>query len=1073
MKYSHAVLATAFLHLGLPLATATDEARPPWDDPAIMRRGTEEMRTSFTPFPNRTQALRGVDTPELSPWRLSLAGPWAFHWSPNPASAPRDFADPAFDVGSWAELPVPSVWQLHGYGLPIYTNINYPFDTRELRAPRDWNPIGSYRRDFQLPAAWEWSPASGDRVFIHFAGVDSAYTVWLNGHELGYNEDSRLPGEFDLTPHLRPGRNTIAVQVVRWSDGSYLEDQDFWRLSGIFRDVFLWRSPAERFQDLEILADYDPTTAAGTLDVTWAIAGEGPTTVELELLAPGTSDRTLAKTAQPGGAAGRHRFSLAHVAPWSAETPTLYTLLATLRDASGNILQVVPQRLGFRRVEIRDAVLHVNGSPVKLFGVNRHEHHPDTGRVVTRATMLEDIRLLKRHNFNAVRTAHYPNDPEWYRLCDRHGIYVMDEANLETHGLGRFGPNPLNDSPAWREAHVARTSRMIERDFNHPSIIMWSAGNEAGSGPNTDACYDYARQRDPSRPFHYENTSLSMFDGRATDVTSHMYLRVADFPAELARFPDRPLLLCEYTHAMGNSNGNLAEYFAALRAEPRIAGYFVWDWMDQGIRQPVPYGRVDPWGRSTFFAYGGWWEQRANVHHDDNFCMNGLIAADGTPRPAMAVFKHLQQPVETTLRGDDASGLVLSLHNRLSFTDASDQLLFTWTVTPDGNVLASGNLPDFELPPGTTVELPLPHAARTAVAAAPDGEVWLTVTQHSRSATPYWEVNYEMGWNQFPMREGPLGVPASSVAAHGRSPRLERAQDVVTISGPDWRLVFDSTRGRLTAWDHQGKDLVRTGGDPEFWRAPTDNDVGAGLSPLRPRPGVLEPSRAWRDAGAKWKPANTTASTDTNTGEAVLTFSGPFLDGRAELTLAYRIDAAGTLLLDYHYRATEGADLPLVPRIGTTWQFDAVFDRLTWHGPGPVSTYSDRRLAQVGTYSTTVKENWVHYSRPQENGNKVGVRWLTLTDASGRGVRVEGAQLLSCNAQPYTIAQIEVANYDWQLPARDQTILHIDIAQQGVGGDDSWGAIALEPYLLHGAREYRYAFRLTPLTPRSNLREPQ
>ena len=468
---------------------------------------------------------------------------------------------------------------------------------------------------------------------------------------------------FPITLH-ESAPNTIAVEVYRWSDGSYLEDQDAWRLSGIYRDVYLWKGSKTRIADLEILADFEASQQSGHIKIDYRLesANDRESTLEFALL-EGNSLKALGEKLQYSSS-GSVEYPMAEVKPWTAETPELYTLLATLRDRSGNIIEVVPQKIGFRRVQIEDKQLRVNGQRIILKGVNRHEHHPDNGHVVDRNSMIRDIELMKRHNFNAVRTSHYPNVPEWYALCDEYGIYVIDEGNMETHGLGRRAPNPVNESPDWKEAHVNRTYRMIERDFNHPSIIMWSAGNESGDGPNTHACYVYGKQRDPSRPFHYENTNLDRYDGSDSDIISRMYLEAERFDEQLNRWPEKPLILCEYTHAMGNSNGNLDAYWDQIYENPRIAGAFVWDWMDQGIRTEIPFGRLDWWGRKSFFAYGGWWEDRAGVLNDDNFCMNGLIAADTTAHPGLIALKHMQQPVHAEL---DQNRLKIVNHQNKKF----------------------------------------------------------------------------------------------------------------------------------------------------------------------------------------------------------------------------------------------------------------------------------------------------------------------------------------------------------------------------------------------------------------------
>lgn len=1024
-----------------------------WDNPAIIQVNTEALRTSFMAFPSREQALAKVDFPKDSPRYMSLGGEWDFKLSPNPASRPIGFHEPDFPTDEWDSIEVPGNWQIQGYGLPIYTNARYPFPIDELKAPRDWNPVGAYRREFELPEDWQGNPQTAGPVFLHFEGVESAFYVWINGHKVGYSQGSRTPAEFDITEFLQSGRNLIAVEVYRWSDGSYLEDQDFWRLSGIFRDVYLWKAPSVRVRDLEVLADYDPADGSGRLDVMIEIAGERAAardcTIEVELFDADGEVRKLASGAQEP--AGSNRWSwngeLTAVDPWSAESPSLYTLLATLRDAGGNVIEAVPIRVGFRRIEIRDGVFLLNGAPIIFKGTNRHEHDPDTGHFVTREDMLRDIRTMKRHNINAVRTAHYPNVPEWYRLCDIHGLYVIDEANLETHGFGRTNPDhPLATRPEWRKATVDRTRRMIERDFNHPGIIMWSLGNEAADGPNIQAAYEWAKQRDASRPIHYENTNLEPFDGSATDVISYMYARADELVPSLNKWPEKPLILCEYTHSMGNSNGNLDAYWDVIYAHPRIAGAFVWDWKDQGIRQPIPYGMRDPWGRESFFAYGGWWENRASVHTDENFCMNGLVSADGEPHPGLIALKHMLQPANATIVDGG-----LDVRNRFAFTDLRDALELFWELHEEGRTVASGRIELPSIAPGETVLVELPEDAWVA---DPKRETWLNLSWRSREATEFWEKGYELGWNQFKVG----GEWTAEPPAETGTIELVEHPETIEVRGGDWSMTFDRESGTLRGWEKNGVQLVRSGPRPDFWRAPTDNDRGAGMDGSHPRL-VLAASEIWEAAAESWKPGPV-AIEETGNESVTLRFAGGVLDGKAEVALAYTVDGTGGLIVDYTYAAH--ADLPLIPRVGTQWVLDPTFTEIHWYGPGPYPTYNDRSFERVGVYRENVMEKWVDYSRPQENGNKVDVRWMTVTNDSGRGLKIESFSPLSCNVLPYGHREISGHAYSWQLGAPDFVYLNIDHAQMGVGGDNSWGLICLPEYQLD-AKSYAYRYRVAPV----------
>ncbi len=1035
------------------LTTSHAEDLPEWDNPAVIQINTEALRASFIPFPDRDSALEHLDQPKRSSRYLTLAGEWKFHLSPSPAERPENFHQPTFDDAAWDTLPVPSNWQMHGHGTPIYTNIKYPFDISEFRAPREWNPVGSYRRTFTLPADWKWSPQSKDPVFLHFEGVDSAFHVWVNGRKTGYSQGSRTPAEFDISKHLVPGTNHIAVEVYRWSDASYLEDQDFWRLSGIFRDVYLWQSKPVRMHNFQAIGDFDTATGNGSLGL--KITATPGATVKAELIDP-ASGNTMNRTLDARDGSASTTINLANARPWSAEHPNLYTLVLTVIEEE-TVWEVIAQRIGFRRVEIQDAVFLVNGAPVVLKGANRHEHHPDTGHVVSTQAMLRDIRMLKRHNFNAVRTAHYPNVPEWYRLCDLHGIYLIDEANLETHGFGREKSTPINTRPEWREPHIDRMRRMIERDINHPSIVMWSVGNESGDGPNTTASYEWAKQRDPSRIVHYENATYHDAAGKATDILSFMYLKAAGIGRELEHWkPARPLMLCEYSHAMGNSNGNLDAYWDQIWNNPRVTGAFVWDWMDQGIRQPVPDGHKDPWGRTDFLAYGGWWEDRLDIYHDNNFCMNGVLNADMKPRPGLRALKFVQQPVFTEI-SDDAT--TISILNRHDFTDLADQLTLHWELLEDGASVRNGTLDLPSTAPRERTTLEVPAEAR---ATDPAVESILTLSFRTREAGLWWERGYELAHAQF-LLGGTFAIPANN--PYDARIKVSETDRSIQLTGHDWEIVFDRKSRSIATWKVGGKDLVSRGPLPDFWRAPTDNDRGAGLrdsaDEKAPENKLLRASNLWRDASSSWKIQAPTVN-EASEGYVNLTFAGKILDGRADVILDYTIQPSGRVEIDFHYQANE--KLPQLIRVGTEWELPLEFHKIQWYGRGPEPTYADRKFEPLGIYQTTVMDNWIDYSKPQENGNKVDVRWLEITNADGLGLRVMSGRPLSVNAWPYGKSDLAGKDYSWQLPAPAVTVLNVDHAQLGVGGDDSWGSIALPQYRLMD-REYRYAYVVEPIRP--------
>ena len=1055
--YGRAIVIVLSSLLWSPLFAAKEASqRPEWDDPAVLQVNTAPLRATFVPFSNRASALAEIDHPKTSARYHTLSGQWAFRWSASPNDRPVDFYRSDYEDAEWDRITVPSNWQLEGFGVPIYTNIKYPFDTEEFRAPHRWNPVGSYRRDFTLPEDWQTGLADGDSVFLHFAGVQSAFYVWVNGTKVGYSQGSRTPAEFDLTAHLQTGPNQIAVEVYRWSDASYLEDQDFWRLSGIFRDVYLWRAKPARLANFEAIGDFEPHTGEGHLVFRADLAGARG--IRVELLEPGSHEVIVTAELPANGGKVKAELHPGAVRPWSAEAPHLYPLVLSILDENGDVAEVVAQRVGFRRVEIKDSVFLVNGVPVKLKGVNRHEHHPDTGHVVDRESMVRDIRLLKRHNFNAVRTAHYPNVAEWYRLCDLYGIYVVNEGNIETHGFGRGRDNALNHSATFREAHIDRVRRMVERDINHPSIIMWSTGNESGDGPNTDACHAWMSQRDPSRIVHYENATHPSGKGKGTDIISRMYLLSQEIDETLALWgPGRPLMLAEYTHAMGNSNGNLDAYWDQLWRNPRITGYFVWDWMDQGLRQPIPYGRKDPWGRTDFFAYGGWWENRAAIWNDNNFCMNGLLAADWSTRPGLRALKRVQQPVAIELSNE---GAALTLTNRYDFTDLGEVLTLHWSVQEEGEVLRAGVVSLPSILPGARAVVPLPAEAHVS---SPTKETFLNTSFVTQKATAWWERGYELAFSQFEL--GGRFAPEPDSDATTAPVQVSEHDGLVVVSGSDWSMTFAAASGGLQSWQVAGREMLSEAVRPDFWRAPTDNDLGAGMadswraSPANNK--TLFRSNRWRDAAASWSPRMGGIEAQDD-GRVRMAYTGELLDEHA-LTVAYTISRSGRLDVEFTLSVTQPPNPIPLPRVGMAWTLPTALQRLDWYGRGPDPTYSDRKHEPMGVYTAKVTDDWVDYSRPQENGNKVDVRWFRVTDDIGFGLEFTGPLPLSCNAMPYDASEISSVAYSWQLPKPRATHVNVDLSQMGVGGDNSWGATALKPHLLT-ADTYQYRYTVIPRT---------
>lgn len=1021
------------------------QSRPEWDDVKVLHQGTEKPHATMMVYPSKALALAGDRA--KSPWFKLLNGTWKFHWVEKPADRPADFYKPAFSDASWKTIPVPSSVEYQGYGTPIYTNIIYPFKHDPKGppvVPHDPNPVSSYRTRFAVPADWK-----GREILLHFAGVDSAFYVWVNGEKAGYNEDSRTPAEFNITKLVKPGENLLAVEVYRFSDGSFLEDQDMWRMSGIFRDVYLWSTAPQHVRDFEIKAD-----AEGSVAVTAEVIGSG--TLTLELL-----DSAGKPVIQPvvqkvtAGQPAKLSASVAKPLKWTAETPNLYQALLTLSGENNRPIEVIPSAVGFRTVEIKSGRFLINGQAVLIKGVNRHEHSPDTAKYVPRELMVKDIELMKQFNVNAVRTSHYPNDPYWYELCDRYGLYVLDEANIESHGYGNDPRNRLSNDPEWREAHLDRVRRMLERDKNHPSVVIWSFGNESGDGPNVAAAYQWVKHRDPSRPFHYEGTTAH--GGSNADINSFMYPPPERMAAEAKKRPEMPLLLCEYTHAMGNSNGGLDRYWQLFYADNNMQGAFVWDWVDQGLRVPVPAEYRDKSGTKTFLAYGGWWEDPLRLHNDNNFCMNGLVNADRKPHPGLHAIKYVYRYVHTT-PVDLKSGRI-RIKNWHDFINTRDVVEGSWSVMADGRSIGSGRLPDLDLNPRQEKEFTL---ALPEIQPAAGTEYWLNLSFVTRADTAWAKRGHEVAWDQFRL---PVEAPAAPLmTSKGTNLAVAEKGATIEFTGPEFTLNFDRSTGTIAGYTWKGTKLIDNGPLPSLWRALTDNDRGGwkaigDMAQRRPEMNVMR----WRDAVEKRRVAGVDLKR-LDDGSATVTVRLEYPDTQSKQTMAWTVHATGDIILESTFQG--GANAPMIPRMGTELVLAPGLENLAWYGRGPVETYIDRAFERVGVYKSTVDREWVDYSRPQENGNKADVRWVALTNDKGVGLLAVGSPLLSVGARHTSAKDIEAADYSFKLPKRPEVYLNLDGRQMGVGGIDSWSpnAYPVEPYRIPGSGTHTFRYRLSPVS---------
>ena len=1013
-----------------------------WENPLVVSRNTEPPHATLVPYSSREKALAGDRF--ASEFLSLLNGRWKFHWAPKPSERPRDFFKPEFSVSAWKEIAVPGNWQLQGYGLPVYMNSDYPFAANPPHIPHDQNPVGSYRTEFTIPDGWR------DRqVFLHFDGVDSAFYVWVNGVPVGYSQDSRTPAEFNITPCLRSGPNILAVEVYRFSDGSYLECQDFWRLSGIYRNVYLVTTPAVHVRDFELKGDLDGDCRDAVFRVKAWVRNSGAAaarghTVEVSLIDPEgrpVGGDVLAKSTSPYIAPAAESLFLLKVPlsnpdKWSAEQPSLYTAILTLKDERGEVVEVESARFGFRKVEVKDGQLRLNGQPILIKGVNRHEHDPVTGHYVTRQSMLEDILLMKRSNINAVRTCHYPDDPQWYELCDAYGIYLIDEANIESHGIGYKPEVTLANRPEWKKAHLERIIRMVERDKNHPSVIIWSLGNEAGDGTNFEAGSEWIHRRDPSRPVHYERAELRPH----TDIYCPMYPSVNEIIAYAEKKPDRPLIMCEYEHAMGNSCGNFQDYWDAIERFPQLQGGFVWDWVDQGIWKATADGR-------KFFGYGG---DFGDSPTDGNFCCNGLVLPDRTVTPKTIEAKKVYQNVGFAPI-DLAAGKV-EVINKFFFTNLSG-LEMRWSLTEDGTEIDSGDLGRLDIESRQSRVVAVPFRWPEPL---PGAEYWLRFSVRLRADLSWAAKGHEIAAEQFKL---PFGQPAVSEGTEGMPPlRLSEAGSAVVVSGRDFEVRCDRTNGMLTSYRHKGKEFLVQGPEPNFWRAPTDNDFGNGMD---------KRCAVWREASSSRVLRNfTVEQVKPAAVRLIAEFDFPVV--QSGYRTCYTVIGSGDIIVDCRISIGK-KNLPELPRFGTRLRLPTEFSRVEWYGRGPHENYWDRRAsAFVGHYKSSVRDQFVPYVSPQENGYKTDVRWVAVRNKEGKGLAFFGRDLLSFSVLPYAIEDLSQKSrgtmHPTDLVERDFIELNVDDKQTGVGGEDSWGA---RPYLQYTLfpDDYSYRYRFRPLEP--------
>jgi beta-galactosidase len=1025
------------------LSAEAQKDKPWWLDPEVNEVNTMAPRAAF--FAYETENLAKADQKARSERYLSLEGKWKFNFSKDHDKAPRDFYSLKYDDSQWTDFPVPGILELNGYGDAIYSNNGYPWRTQFRPEPpfveERNNYTGSYRKMVTVPADWK-----GERIYLHVGSATSNLMVWVNGKFVGYSEDSKVSAEFDLTKYLTPGKeNLIAMQVMRWCDGSYLEDQDFWRFTGIAREVYLYARPQAHIADLFITPDLVNNYQDGTLEVKLNAVGAKGETVMFSLKDK-EGKEVAAQTAKVGGNGEvKVNFDIKNPLKWTAETPNLYTLYTTLMDGK-QVAEVVPQRVGFRKVEIKNAQVLVNGQPVLFKGANRHELDPVTGYVVSMDRMLEDIRVMKELNINAVRTCHYPNDPRWYELCDIYGIYMVAEANIESHGMG-YGDKTLAKEPTYEKAHLERNESNIKIYKNHPSIIFWSVGNEAGYGPNFEKAYDLVKAYDPSRPCQYEQAGQN---GK-TDIFCPMYYDYGGCDKYSQGDNPRPLIQCEYAHAMGNSMGGFKEYWDMVRKYPKYQGGFIWDFVDQGLRVKNKQGK-------TIYAYGGDFDRYPTSDH--NFNCNGIINPDRKPNPHANEVRYYYQNIWATAK--DLKAGEVEVYNE-NFFKSLDDVELQWTLESEGKVLANGrNALDIPAQQKRVVKLD-----GYSLPADVKGEVVLNLDFVLKKAEPMLDAGYAVAREQFvvnpytfPTMESVLAVTSGKYDTR----KVEKEEKVawVTLSAGNTSVTFNHWNGWIDYLDVDGKPMLEEGYaiTPDFWRAPTDNDYGAGTQ---------RKLHAWKNPEMKMKSFKVVENEGKAEKGVEVVYDMPSVE--ATLTMTYTLTPAGELVVNEAMTVNKDAKhKPELMRYGMQLVMPKAYNMLTYYGKGPGENYIDRNNGdRLGVYDAKVADQYWGYVRPQESGNKTEVRYWQVKDENGKGLEFYSFAPMECSTLNYLASDLDDGwdknahqSHSGDLTPRDFSVVKLAARQRGLACVNSWGAIPLEQYRMP-YQDYSFTYVIRPL----------
>jgi len=1000
-------------------------------DPRYFRENRLDAHSSHKYYRNDREAEAGC-----SSFIHCLNGLWKFSYARNIALAPKDFHLPDFDCKCWDEIKVPGHIQLQGYDIPQYVNVQWPWDgiddIEPGEIPEGFNPVASYVNYFTVPEQMR-----GEDLFISFQGVESGFALWLNGQYIGYGHDGFTPSDFELTPFLQDGENKLAVQVFKFTAGSWIEDQDFFRFSGIFRDVFLYSTPKVHVRDLKIETELSDDFSTATLSALMRISNGVTGTVEAKLVDYGDVICTANSEIS-----GETKIALPFIKDpclWSAEKPNLYSLELRIYDADKNLCEIIVQDVGFRRFELIGNVMHINGKRIEFFGTNRHEFSCETGRAITREQMETDVLIMKRHNINAVRTSHYPNHPYMYELCDRYGLYVIDEVNLESHGRWHTYNSTdrgldvalPGDNPDWLDIVIDRVDNLYQRDKNHPGVIIWSLGNESLAGMNMLKMAERFRSHDPTRLVHYEGLRFDPRYPDTSDMYSHMYTTPANLDKFLQENTDKPMILCEYLHTMGNSGGNQFKYIDMLSKYPHYQGAFIWDFIDQTLLKKDRFGKY-------FQAYGGDFGDRPC---DYNFCGNGIVYADRGLSPKLQSVKYNYQGIVADVKADKVI--------------VTNKNLFTSTSEYDCCVLLNKNgvevdcvCLDTNVAPLSSAEYPLPISI-------PDkpGEYTITVSFRLKEDTLWEKYGHEVAFGQHVVK-----VSGQPKAVCTGTPRVVRGTQTIGVHGEDFSVQFSITKGGLSSYKYGGREFVQQIPKPNFWRAPIDNDVGS-LMPVR--------YAQWKIASLygshvplvkqdSLRPPSSEPVVESKEDCAVVTFIYYLpTEPASECEVKYTITCDGTVKVDM---TCEPKGLPPMPEFGMMFKMDADYENLEWYGMGPEESYIDRASgAKLGIYRNKVRDNMAKYIVPQECGNKVGVRYAKLTDVSGRGIMFTGDEM-EFSALPYTPHEIENAMHDYELPEQHYTVVRANLRQMGVGGDNSWGARTHDEFLLPTDEKLSFTF---------------